>query len=1026
MREKRKIAAYILCVAMGVSTLCTPLPKTVYADTQQHKEIVEVPDYNLRRGLLDAINRNKGIFTPITEAEIEQAVFSKDDLAEITELSPELCQAHNASENGVKITDLSGLEHCINLSRLSLVNQNVTNLEPLRNLTQLEYIDLRNNGNGENVIKDISPLENLVNLRHLNLNQSKIENSAYLSGMHKMEHLELMGTKISNIDFAANMPLLYYADLSLNNIQDIQPLENCKSLVYLYLSASPRSFWQTDSKKGIEDISALRNMRHLRELSLSNHDIQDIYPLSYLRKLEVLELQNNQINDFEAVFTLPKLERFWANNNPRSLSNQPENLAAAKHFYAKLDKAALQAEDLAVIEDLLAAEENISNHFREETLQKLREIKDILVSGKTYTEPVFAGVHRLLPGEITEVYALPDMELYAGEGMEALREKLPAKITVSIQQERWIPKEEDEEPNPPLPDPSLPEEESELGKHDNTLRFRLVDTEGNPVREAILRARDRDGMSDTLQARVEGDIHIFTDRQEDYHYDIFLDSASYRIKEGERYGFETAYPNAFVTIMQKDERKKISEVESKEDKEKYFTILVEKVSSEKEEEKPPTEDFTEKLGLQQGNLVFRVLDESGEPVARNILQARDTEGYDYPIKAQAEEGFHRFAKQDMDYTYRLQLSDNTYRIKDGKQISFISTYPEGYVRLLVNGESKVLADINTKEEKEKYFVLQLEKLEDVEGFGEEEIVLPSRDSVYAAAAAVAPEEEVLYDTREMELEVYWDLENLKDEEGTYIIYGEPVLTENIYNSLNLTAVLKLQLLKKEEILPEKPVQPTDSAKEENPIQPEENKNPTQPEKVEENKNPIQPAAPEKTKPDTSAAGTSSGNDSASSSANIKKNGYKSYLPRNYTGAGKVVDNYVIPASVLEGNWRLEKGSWYFKDQQQSEYKGKWAQIYNPYTPKTADIAPYAWYKFDENGKMLTSWYTDEKGDTYYLQPESNGTMGMMLTSWILIDGKWYYFNTQEGAELGKLLKNTKTPDGYYVTADGTWDGKNKE
>lgn len=37
--------------------------------------------------------------------------------------------------------------------------------------------------------------------------------------------------------------------------------------------------------------------------------------------------------------------------------------------------------------------------------------------------------------------------------------------------------------------------------------------------------------------------------------------------------------------------------------------------------------------------------------------------------------------------------------------------------------------------------------------------------------------------------------------------------------------------------------------------------------------------------------------------------------------------------------------------------------------------------------------------------------------WTLIDGKWYYFNT------AGLMASDEVIDGYYVGADGAWDGK---
>ena len=44
----------------------------------------------------------------------------------------------------------------------------------------------------------------------------------------------------------------------------------------------------------------------------------------------------------------------------------------------------------------------------------------------------------------------------------------------------------------------------------------------------------------------------------------------------------------------------------------------------------------------------------------------------------------------------------------------------------------------------------------------------------------------------------------------------------------------------------------------------------------------------------------------------------------------------------------------------------------------------------------------------------------MITGWKQIDGKWYYFNDVSDGFRGKLLKDTKTPDGYQVGEDGVW------
>ena len=79
----------------------------------------------------------------------------------------------------------------------------------------------------------------------------------------------------------------------------------------------------------------------------------------------------------------------------------------------------------------------------------------------------------------------------------------------------------------------------------------------------------------------------------------------------------------------------------------------------------------------------------------------------------------------------------------------------------------------------------------------------------------------------------------------------------------------------------------------------------------------------------------------------------------------------------------------------------------------------SWYRFNEQGYMVTGWYTDSAGNTYFLHDVSDGTMGHMYTGWHLINGLWYYFETEGDLE-GRLYRSTTTPDGYQVDESGVW------
>ena len=118
------------------------------------------------------------------------------------------------------------------------------------------------------------------------------------------------------------------------------------------------------------------------------------------------------------------------------------------------------------------------------------------------------------------------------------------------------------------------------------------------------------------------------------------------------------------------------------------------------------------------------------------------------------------------------------------------------------------------------------------------------------------------------------------------------------------------------------------------------------------------------------------------------------------------------AYVTNGTWKQTDKGWNFIPSGSSEpAANRW--IYTLYGDS------YEWYYFDADGILATGWLT-LAGNTFYLNPNSDGKKGMMMTGWQQIDGNWYFFQTVSDGTRGRMLTNATTPDGYHVDEKGIW------
>ena len=197
----------------------------------------------------------------------------------------------------------------------------------------------------------------------------------------------------------------------------------------------------------------------------------------------------------------------------------------------------------------------------------------------------------------------------------------------------------------------------------------------------------------------------------------------------------------------------------------------------------------------------------------------------------------------------------------------------------------------------------------------------------------------------------------------------------------------------------------------NPKKPENNVKPDSSTKPESNAKPDSSTKPENnakpdsnTKPNNSSNSGNSGNLGGGSSSRGGSGGSGGSGSRGGSGSSgrltKTSTASTLPSYVVKGGtWSNNNGHWQYKAGN-TVYKDMWAAIENPFANEKLGQAKFSWFRFDKDGNMLTNWQ--------WIKDEKDGKV------------KCYYLNSISNGNLGAMLANTTTPDGYTVNVSGEW------
>jgi hypothetical protein len=91
------------------------------------------------------------------------------------------------------ISNIEGIEHCVNIASLNLSGNRIFDINPLASLTNLESLFL-----SENRIRDINSLSALTGLRELDVSFNDIEKADVLLSIDTLKYVNLAGNRIKN------------------------------------------------------------------------------------------------------------------------------------------------------------------------------------------------------------------------------------------------------------------------------------------------------------------------------------------------------------------------------------------------------------------------------------------------------------------------------------------------------------------------------------------------------------------------------------------------------------------------------------------------------------------------------------------------------------------------------------------------------------------------------------------------------------------------------------------------------------
>lgn len=169
--------------------------------------------------------------------------------APLYDISPlvELAQLREVSIFNTQLSNVRGFEK---MPALRVLHLNRNRIEDLTPLVELPLSEL---SVGDNQLQDIFPLRTLTDLEMLNVQNNRLRDLEPLKALRKLKELDFSGNDVRDISFMEDTRLLYRIDMRGNSVRNIAPLMKMVLLQSVELGGNP-----LDDVSRAEIIPALR------------------------------------------------------------------------------------------------------------------------------------------------------------------------------------------------------------------------------------------------------------------------------------------------------------------------------------------------------------------------------------------------------------------------------------------------------------------------------------------------------------------------------------------------------------------------------------------------------------------------------------------------------------------------------------------------------------------------------------------------------------------------------------------------